>query len=189
MLVYNIGEEKVLKQTSFLPSPSSPKCLEFSRDGKYLCIESFAQGSRKLFLYSSSSLALLNETSLNPTLDISGISFSPNSEFVAVWESPLTFCVSIFRITGKCVRKYSGYRGALGVRTVEWSADSSRLSIGCYDGVVRILRRENGWQPISSNKENDVPLHHSNISFDTYDKKEPITFSEVKNHCKCFHFF
>jgi WD40 repeat protein len=69
------------------------------------------------------------------TSDLADLAWSPDSKLIAVWDSPLTHKVGIYKRDGSCVGNIEGYEGALGIRCVRWSPDSQLLAIGSFDQV------------------------------------------------------
>jgi WD40 repeat protein len=69
------------------------------------------------------------------TSDLAGLAWAPDGKLLAVWDSPLSYTVAVYKRDGACVGRFQAYEGALGIRCVSWSPDSQLLAIGSYDQV------------------------------------------------------
>jgi WD40 repeat protein len=77
-----------------------------------------------------------------PTVDAQGLKWSPNGAWLAVWDAASAgTTVAIYTADGQHFRTYSAEAPEtdFGVRTVEWSHDSSLLAIGKHDGTVDLI--------------------------------------------------
>jgi len=95
-------------------------------------------------LHASSSYATFKTYTL-PTTDAQGLRWSPNGCWLTVWDTPANgYKILIYTADGNLYRTYSGdyYDDdllGLGVKTVEWSADSNYLAIAGYERDVVLL--------------------------------------------------
>jgi hypothetical protein len=69
------------------------------------------------------------------TSDAEDLAWSPAGDVIAVWDSPLSYNVTVYRLDGTRVAQFSAYDRGLGVRGVQWSAAGEFLAIGSYDQV------------------------------------------------------
>ncbi|KAI4145077.1 MAG: hypothetical protein LQ341_002468 [Variospora aurantia] len=82
------------------------------------------------------------ETSELLTIDAQGIKYSPDSNWIAIWDTPSAGCrVLILTADGQLFKAYSLPHEELnlGVRSVQWSPDSEYLAIGDDEGKVTFL--------------------------------------------------
>ncbi|KAL8646988.1 MAG: hypothetical protein Q9210_005823 [Variospora velana] len=82
------------------------------------------------------------ETSELLTIDAQGIKYSPDSNWIAIWDTPSAGCrVLILTADGQLFKTYSLPHEELnlGVRSVQWSPDSEYLAIGDNEGKVTFL--------------------------------------------------
>lgn len=78
------------------------------------------------------------------TIDAQGIKYSPDSNWIAIWDTPSAGCrVLILTADGQLFKTYSLPHEELnlGVRSVQWSPDSEYLAIGDNEGKVTFLAK------------------------------------------------
>lgn len=73
------------------------------------------------------------------TADLAGLSWSPDSTVLCIWDSVLDYKVLLYSLDGRCLATYSAYEHALGIKCVKWSPTSQFLAIGSFDQKLRIL--------------------------------------------------
>ncbi|KAL8933691.1 MAG: hypothetical protein Q9216_006251 [Gyalolechia sp. 2 TL-2023] len=81
-------------------------------------------------------------TSELPTVDVCGVRYSPDGNWLVVWDAASAGCrVLLLTADGHLYRTYSLPQEDLnlGVRCVEWSPDGECLAVGDYEGRVTIL--------------------------------------------------
>ncbi|KAI4103885.1 MAG: hypothetical protein LQ345_007307, partial [Seirophora villosa] len=82
------------------------------------------------------------ETSALPTIDARGVKYSPDSNWIAIWDTSSAGCrVLILTADGQLFKTYALPHEELnlGVRCVQWSPDSDNLAIGDNEGRVTFL--------------------------------------------------
>ena len=87
--------------------------------------------------------------------NMNGISFSPDSEYIAVWNDHLHYNLLVYRVSGKLVASFCPFKTSLGIKSVDWSFDSVFLAVSSFENVVRILDSRNNWKAVSS----DIEFH------------------------------
>jgi len=73
------------------------------------------------------------------TEDCGGGSWSPSSDYIAVWDSCLYYRVQVVSLDGRCELDYTAYDHQLGVKTVRWSPSGQFLAVASYDNKIRIF--------------------------------------------------
>ena len=73
------------------------------------------------------------------TSDAADLAWSPDDRAICVWDSVLQYKVCMYQPDGRCLKEYTAYSNALGVKTVRWSPSSQILGIGSYDETARLL--------------------------------------------------
>ena len=73
------------------------------------------------------------------TNDLAGLSWSPDSKVLCIWDSVLDYKVFLYSMDGRSLATYSAYEHALGVKCVKWSPTSQFLAIGSFDQKLRVL--------------------------------------------------
>ncbi|KAI4091227.1 MAG: hypothetical protein LQ344_004220 [Seirophora lacunosa] len=82
------------------------------------------------------------ETSELPTIDARGVKYSPDSNWIAIWDTSSAGCrVLILTADGQLFKTYALPHEELnlGVKCVQWSPDSDNLAIGNNEGRVTFL--------------------------------------------------
>lgn len=79
-----------------------------------------------------------------PTMDAQGVKWSPNENWIAVWDTPsMGQRVYIYTADGNLYRTYTGIDatgvGCAGIRNMEWSPAGQYLAIGGTDRRVTLL--------------------------------------------------
>ncbi|KAI8147894.1 WD40-repeat-containing domain protein [Fennellomyces sp. T-0311] len=142
--VWMLGDQQVryIRYPKFID-----KGCEASPDGKYMAIVESRQGKDYIGIYTPSATALFKHF-VTDTNDLANIRWSPNSQYLAVWDNCLYVCLLVYSVDGYLHASYQAYEHGLGIKVVVWSADSRLLAVGSYDQKVRILRTCD-WTPIS----------------------------------------
>lgn len=70
------------------------------------------------------------------TLDLADLIWTPDDHAICVWDTCLEYKIFLYSPTGKCLRQYSAYEQALGIKSVAWSPSGELLAIGSYDQQV-----------------------------------------------------
>lgn len=129
----------VNKAVSYIRYPKSIESSHaFSPDGRYLALIERRDCKDYISIFSCSAWQLMKHFEVE-TKDATGVSWSPDSRVICIWESPLDYKVLIYSVDGRCLAVYNAYHWALGVKAVAWSPSSQFLAIGSYDQKVRIL--------------------------------------------------
>ena len=79
-----------------------------------------------------------------PTVDAQGLKWSPNGQWLAVWEtSSAGFMLFIHTPQGQLFRTYAGGqdtdRPGLGIREIEWDRGGKWLAIGAHSDQIKLL--------------------------------------------------
>ncbi|KAI5478150.1 WD repeat domain 8 [Pseudohyphozyma bogoriensis] len=151
----------------------------FRPDNKYLAVLERQNSRDCVGIYSCApDFKLLRHFNLSaPTTDIAGLSFSPCSRYLALWESSLDYRLHIYSADGRKLatfepyatsgtsssgagaeeesevekkrdeRSKSGFVG-LGIRTVVWHPSGEWIAVGGWDNKVRVLTRHT-WHPVT----------------------------------------
>jgi hypothetical protein len=69
------------------------------------------------------------------TQDAEDFAWAPDSSMLAVWDSPLSSLVLVYKPDGTCISKHQSPDAGLGVRAAAWSACGQYLAIGSYAQV------------------------------------------------------
>jgi len=80
---------------------------------------------------------------LLPTMDAHGLKWSPDGQWLIVWDSPtLSRTLYIFTADGNLYKTYTpaNEAGELGVKSVEWSQDGQILAMSGHGTCVTLLR-------------------------------------------------
>lgn len=117
---------------------NSQSCASFSNDNKYLALGENRKCKDYVSIFAVDNWQMLKIFPTN-TEDMAGLSWSPDSRVICVWDDKLWYKILIYTIDGRCLATYKAYDWALGVRTVKWSPTSQFLAIGSYDKKVRLL--------------------------------------------------
>ncbi|XP_066926151.1 WD repeat-containing protein WRAP73-like [Clytia hemisphaerica] len=127
------------KAVSYIKFPKhSQKGLEFSKNGKYMAVAERRNHKDFISIFACDTWEMLKHFATD-TKDLSDISFSPNGNMIAAWDSKLEYKVVIYSLDGRFISSYSAYDYALGVKSVTWSPTNQFLAVGSYDQQVRLL--------------------------------------------------
>lgn len=129
------------------PKYSARRGLAFSPDGTLMALARRVDCRDVISLFSTESWRELVAAPAD-TADLAGLHWSPNSAYLAVWDSPLEYRVAIYTRDGRHCETFTAYEHALGVRAVAWSPGSQFLAVGSYDEKLRILSHLT-WQPLA----------------------------------------
>ena len=69
------------------------------------------------------------------TQDLADLSWSPDSSCFVVWDTLLSYKLSVYSSDGLCLASYSAYQDALGIKTVQWCPTGQLLAVGSFDQV------------------------------------------------------
>ncbi|KAG2175125.1 hypothetical protein INT44_007603 [Umbelopsis vinacea] len=98
-------------------------------------------------IYDAESFEVIKNIELD-TVDAQDIVISPNGGFIAAYDVPLLYKVSVYRPDGTKEASFSVDDGGLGIKSVCWSPDSQFLAVGGYDNKLRLLDTFT-WKPVS----------------------------------------
>mmetsp|Transcript_26839 Transcript_26839/g.43836 ORF Transcript_26839/g.43836 Transcript_26839/m.43836 type:complete len:432 (-) Transcript_26839:209-1504(-) len=112
--------------------------LDFTKDGKLMAVAIRRDTKDQVQIYACESWELVKTFPVD-TNDLAGIAWSPNSQYLCVWDSPTEYNVLIYLPDGRLMHKYQAYQNAMGARLVEWSPSSQFLAVGSYDQKARLL--------------------------------------------------
>ncbi|KAL1925476.1 uncharacterized protein VTP21DRAFT_359 [Calcarisporiella thermophila] len=136
------------KKVTYIQNPKyTDKGISFRADGKYLAIIERRDSKDYICIYSTTDWKQAKQISID-TLDCMGFEWSPDGQFIVVWENITEYKALIYSLDGRRVSNYSAYKEGLGIKCVSWSPDSKLLALGSYDQNVRILDNFK-WSPIN----------------------------------------
>ncbi|KAI8579114.1 hypothetical protein K450DRAFT_243943 [Umbelopsis ramanniana AG] len=99
-------------------------------------------------IYDAESFEVIKNIELD-TVDAQDIIISPNGGFIAAYDVPLLYKLSVYRPDGTMEASFSVDDGGLGIKSVCWSPDSQFLAVGGYDHKLRLLDTFT-WKPVST---------------------------------------
>ncbi|KAG2222593.1 hypothetical protein INT45_008712 [Circinella minor] len=143
------------------------KGCEISPDGKYVAVIENRQGKEGISIYTWSATALFKHI-ITDTIDLCNIKWSPDSQFLAVWDNCLYYKLLVYGVDGLLHTSYQAYEHGLGIKSIGWSSDSNLIAIGSYDQKVRLLRTSD-WKLVSEfyhPSTLDQKFQKSAVSFD-----------------------
>lgn len=125
---------------SWLSSLSSPLQggVDFTANGRYMALAERRNCKDHVSVFDCSQWQLLRHFPVE-TADLAGLSWSPDSSVLCVWDSVLDYKVLLYSLDGRCLATYSAYEHALGIKCVKWSPTSQFLTIGSFDQKLRVL--------------------------------------------------
>lgn len=103
------------------------------------------------------------------TSDLMGLSWSPDSKVLCIWDSVLDYKVLLYSLDGRCLATYSAYEHALGIKCVKWSPTSQFLAIGSFDQKLRVLNHMT-WKTVAEH------MHTSLV-----ESSSVVVYSEVES--------
>lgn len=122
------------------------KGIEVSPDENYVAIAEKRNGKDYLGIYHSNSFIFIQGFEVN-TVDFQNFKWSPDSAYIAVWESCIYHKLLIYRQDGHLCTTYEGYKDNLGIKCVQWSPQGEMIAVGNYDGTIHLLSTLN-WELI-----------------------------------------
>ncbi|KAJ3172057.1 WD repeat-containing protein wrap73 [Geranomyces variabilis] len=118
----------------------------FRKDGRYFALAERNDCKDYISVYDCEDWSLLKRFPTE-TADLTDIAWSPDGQYLAVWETILDYKVCIYHPDGRLAASYSAYDSGLGIKSVSWSPSSQFLAIGSYDQKIRLLNHLT-WNPI-----------------------------------------
>lgn len=112
--------------------------VDFTANGKYMALAERRDCKDHISIFDCSHWQLVRHFPVE-TADLAGLSWSPDSAVLCIWDSILDYKVFLYSLDGRCLATYSAYEHALGIRCVRWSPTSQFLAIGSFDQKLRIL--------------------------------------------------
>ena len=112
--------------------------VDFSSNGKYMALAERRDCKDHISLFDCSQWQLIRHFPVE-TSDLVGVTWSPDSNVLCIWDSVLDYKLYLYSIDGRCLASYSAYEHALGIKSMQWSPTSQFLAIGSYDQKLRIL--------------------------------------------------
>ncbi|KAK2813838.1 hypothetical protein FQN50_000239 [Emmonsiellopsis sp. PD_5] len=131
------GEQRIIKSPKFANSNG----YGFRPGTSHLAMLLKLDGNDTLTIHEPETYEAITTVALG-TADAQGLKWSPNGAWIAVWDSASAVTkVAIYTADGQHYRTYSGAANDtnLGVKTIEWSPDSSLLAIGKHNGTVDLI--------------------------------------------------
>jgi len=135
----------------YVPNPKSiySQGISFTKDGRFAAVL-----QRKSCKDSVGIFSIVDDWKPVRHFDVASqdsaaISWSPTSEALCVIDTALSYLVLVYSPDGSLLKKYSAYEDALGIRSHSWSPDGNFLSIGSFDGAVRLLDSAS-WSVVST---------------------------------------
>eukprot|EP01147_Barroeca_monosierra_P008777 gene8777-1152_t len=129
----------VSQQTFYFKFPKHAGAgLSFSGSGKYMSILEREAGHDFISVVACDRWHVVHRFPIE-TLDACDLAWSPNDHYISIWDSPLTYKLCVYTISGLLLKSYSAYTDALGIKTMSWSPSSQLLALGSYDQKIRLL--------------------------------------------------
>ncbi|CAO3612163.1 unnamed protein product [Cunninghamella blakesleeana] len=154
---------KYIEQPKFIDNGCVP-----SPDGKYVAIVETKNAKDYINILDGKSFILLKQF-LVDTADLAHIQWSPDSQFIVVYDNCLYYKLLVYRFDGYLEFSYSAYDYGLGIKSIDWLG--SLLAIGSYDGKVQLINTVS-WKRIYtlSHSNNIKPYkNESLVIFEEYD--------------------
>ncbi|KAI8988936.1 hypothetical protein BDB01DRAFT_783669 [Pilobolus umbonatus] len=123
------------------------KGVESSPDNKYIAIAEVHQGKDHIGIYHGTTYHLLERFEVD-TVDMENMKWSPNSDYLCVWDNCLYNTLLVYRPDGYRCTTYSPYEEGLGIKSVSWSPNNQFIAMGTYDQTVHLLSAQT-WQLIA----------------------------------------
>ncbi|KAI9297948.1 WD40 repeat-like protein [Neoconidiobolus thromboides FSU 785] len=121
------------------------KGISYRNDDLYMALLERKDGKDYLGIYNTVTWSLRKHFQLE-TIDAANISWSQDGQFIAVWDSIVTYKLFIYSPAGFLITKYSAYSHGLGLKTVDWSPSGQFIMLASYDEKIRLLNTYT-WQP------------------------------------------
>ncbi|KAI7864666.1 hypothetical protein BDF14DRAFT_1884088 [Spinellus fusiger] len=112
------------------------KGFQWSPDGEYFAVLVTHHGKDGLHIYNSY-WTLLKEIVCDTT-DAVDLAWSPNSQWLVVWDNCLYYKAVVYQIDGEKLTCYQAPGDGLGIKCVKWN-QHNMLAIGGYDSKIRLL--------------------------------------------------
>lgn len=156
--------------------------MDFSSNGKYMALAERRECKDHVSLFDCTHWQLIRHFQVETT-DLTGLSWSPDSKVLCIWDSILDYKLYIYSIDGRCLATYSAYEHALGIKSVKWSPTSQFLAIGSFDQKLRILNHVT-WKTVAEHFHGtSVEGNTGNIVvYSEVETKSPGGGGEMKPH-------
>lgn len=131
------GDQRVIKSPKF----SSYHGYGFRPASGHLAVLLNLDASDTMTIHEPGTYEVINNVLL-PTTDAQGVKWSPDGAWLAVWDTAsMGTKIVIYTADAQYYKTYTeGSDGFnLGIKTIEWSPDSSILALGKHDGTVELL--------------------------------------------------
>eukprot|EP00052_Salpingoeca_macrocollata_P032885 m.6740 g.6740 ORF g.6740 m.6740 type:complete len:436 (+) comp4375_c0_seq1:162-1469(+) len=129
----------ISQRSFFIKNPKFPAAgAAFSHDGTFLAVLERYDCRDHLSIYNCNNWDQISSFPVD-TKDAVSLSWSPNDRCICVQESCLDYDIGVYMTDGNKLGQYSAYDDALGVKTVAWAPSEQLLSVGSYDGCIRLL--------------------------------------------------
>lgn len=140
----------VSHHVNFLKFPKYSKAgCAFSHDGKYMAVLERNDGKDYVGVFACKTWEMATKFQV-ATIDAADLCWSPDDSAICVWDYVVNYKVCVYQPDGrKCLKEYSAYADALGVKTLTWAPSSQILAVGSYDQKVRLLNNYT-WGEIST---------------------------------------
>lgn len=126
------------KDPAYIQSPKKlEKGLGIRRGSRFIAVAQRKDFKDTIGVYDSVRWTQLKSFPVG-TLDMAGLSWSPNGHYLAAWDTMLEYRLQVFSSDGQTLTSYSAYDTGFGVKSVCWSPGSDLLAIGSYDQKVRV---------------------------------------------------
>ncbi|WVQ71313.1 hypothetical protein IAR50_000841 [Cryptococcus sp. DSM 104548] len=145
------GTTSVIQNTK----SSNGSCHSYSHDSRYIAVAEKHLGKEYLGVYDIlDQYALIRHYSIHTT-DVQSIEWSPCGRYIAICDSPLSYSLHIHSALGPLLAHFTPASptfsstpneiSGLGIKLVTWAPSGRWLTIGGWDGKIRILENE-GWR-------------------------------------------
>ncbi|KAJ2609658.1 hypothetical protein H4S08_003957 [Coemansia sp. RSA 1365] len=132
----------------FIQYPKAAVGVSFHPDGTYMAVAQRHDYHDHIGIYDTHDWRLVREVALD-TIDVSGLSWSPDGLHIAAWDTAANFCAVVVNVAGLVKRQLQPDDAGLGVRSCAWGPSGQLLALGGYDRVVRVLSNVT-WRPIAT---------------------------------------
>ena len=145
--------------------------VDFSSNGKYMALAERRNCKDHVSLFDCTQWQLMRHFQVETT-DLAGLSWSPDSKVLCLWDSVLNYKLYLYSIDGRCLATFSAYEHALGIKCVCWSPTSQFLAIGSFDQKLRILNHVT-WRTVAE--------HLHGLSVESSSSGNVVVYSEVES--------